>query len=55
MDKLEKELLDSNSDTAVNYTHVDSNGDIRINSMGDIEEYREGYWQQVPWKYNTAK
>lgn len=32
---------------------TDVHGDIRINAMGQIEEYSEGYWQVVDWKYSS--
>lgn len=34
------------------YTVVENanNGDMRINNLGQLEEYFEGYWVPVDWK-----
>jgi hypothetical protein len=53
-----KNMEDSKLDTVehsvvlLNRT-TDVHGDIRINAMGQIEEYSEGYWQVVDWKYSS--
>jgi hypothetical protein len=57
MQNTDNKTVDSNTVHTIQYEHTErhNNGDIRINNAGMIEEYYEGYWQEVPWKYNTNK
>jgi hypothetical protein len=51
---MENVVLDKLDENAIiDDRKVNQQETLRINNMGQIEEYREGYWQVVDWKYSN--